>query len=121
MGSSLLFYSDLQYPHAVGKSTVLVAALQGFNNARVVFSGSLDMFSDEFLSSPAQQGRSGAQRFDHAANADFVDSISQWVFKERGVLRYSDVRHYPAGRSNETPGYYTVSDEVVGLRLDMIC
>jgi oligosaccharyltransferase complex subunit beta len=36
-----------QYPHAVGKSTLLVAALQARNNARVVFSGSMDFFSDE--------------------------------------------------------------------------
>ena len=37
----------VQYPHAVGKGTVLVAAMQARNNARVVFSGSIDMFSDE--------------------------------------------------------------------------
>lgn len=37
------------YPHAVGKSTLLVAGLQARNNARVVIAGSLDMFSDEYL------------------------------------------------------------------------
>ena len=44
------YYPDVkisEYPHAVGKSTLLVAALQARNNARVVFSGSLDFFSDE--------------------------------------------------------------------------
>ena len=42
---------SFQFPHAVGKSTVLIAALQARNNARVVFSGSLDFFSDKFFTS----------------------------------------------------------------------
>lgn len=45
----------LQYPHAVGKNTVLIAGLQARNNARVVFSGSLSFFSDEFFTSPVQK------------------------------------------------------------------
>lgn len=44
-----------EYPHAVGKKTVLIAALQARNNARVVVSGSLDFFSDEFFSAPVQK------------------------------------------------------------------
>ena len=38
-----------EYPHAVGASTVLVGALQARNNARVVVSGSIDLFSNEFV------------------------------------------------------------------------
>merc|ERR1712141_879279 len=38
-----------EYPHATGKSTVLVAGLQARNNARVVFAGSIDMFSDKLF------------------------------------------------------------------------
>lgn len=45
----------LQYPHAVGKNTLLIAALQARNNARVVFSGSLFFFSDEAFNSPVQK------------------------------------------------------------------
>lgn len=44
-----------QYPHAVGKNTLLIAALQARNNARVVFSGSLYFFSDEAFTSPVQK------------------------------------------------------------------
>lgn len=43
-----------EYPHAVGKSTVLIGALQARNNARVVFSGSLELFSDRFLTAEVQ-------------------------------------------------------------------
>lgn len=41
-----------EYPHAVGRKTVLIAALQARNNARIVFSGSLFFFSDEAFNSP---------------------------------------------------------------------
>lgn len=52
---NLLLFIYLQYPHAVGKNTLLIAALQARNNARVVFSGSLYFFSDEAFNSPVQK------------------------------------------------------------------
>ena len=48
--SSYSYHADVaisEYPHAIGKSTLLLAALQARNNARVLFAGSLDFFSDE--------------------------------------------------------------------------
>lgn len=52
----------LQYPHAVGRNTLLIAGLQARNNARVIFSGSLDFFSDAFFNSAVQKATPGAQR-----------------------------------------------------------
>lgn len=52
----------LQYPHAVGKNTLLIAGLQARNNARVIFSGSLDFFSDAFFNSAVQKATPGSQR-----------------------------------------------------------
>ena len=49
----------LQFPHAVGKDTLLIAALQARNNARVVFIGSLDFFSDEFFTYGVQNANGG--------------------------------------------------------------
>lgn len=49
--------SMFQYPHAVGKNTLLIAALQARNNARIVFSGSLYFFSDEAFTSPVQKAQ----------------------------------------------------------------
>lgn len=46
-----------EYPHAVGRNTLLIAALQARNNARVLFSGSLYFFSDEAFTSPVQNVR----------------------------------------------------------------
>jgi len=63
--SSVLFsqgHCVLQFPHAVGKDTLLIAALQARNNARVVFVGSLDFFSDEFFTYGVQNAN-GGQRY----------------------------------------------------------
>lgn len=90
-----------EYPHAVGKNTVLIAALQARNNARVVFSGSLAFFSDELFS-----------RQD-AGNEAVGIAISQWVFGERGQLRVKSVRHGLADGLKAPPGgAYTIMDDV---------
>jgi len=44
----------VDFPQSAGVDTLLITALQARNNARVVFSGSLDLFSDKFFSSPVQ-------------------------------------------------------------------
>ena len=53
------------YPHAVGQNTFLVAGLQARNNARALFFGSLDFFSDAFFLSPVQNAL-GGQKYSFA-------------------------------------------------------
>lgn len=86
-----------QYPHAVGKNTLLVAALQARNNARVVFLGSLDFFSDEFFTANVQSGMSNKQYVVSVLNIlplTFNDlfsfDISQlfWCFPFRDVKKW---------------------------------
>ena len=50
-----------EYPHAVGQNTLLIAGLQARNNARVLFFGSLDLFSDEFFTSSVQNANGGTK------------------------------------------------------------
>nr|CAG4647021.1 EOG090X05EE [Megafenestra aurita] len=100
-----------EYPHAVGKNTVLIAALQARNNARVVVSGSLDFFSDEFFSSPVQKAL-GGQKYPKSGNQDLSESLTRWVFKEEGVLRVGKVSHHKAGEK-ESPQYYTIMENMV--------
>ena len=94
----------------MGKNTVLVAGLQARNNARVVFSGSLDFFSDSFSSSPVNSatGKAAPQ----SGNGALVKSLTQWVFKEKGVLRLSNVTHHKLGEKS-APAAYTVTEDVV--------
>uniref|UniRef100_A0A8D8URK8 Dolichyl-diphosphooligosaccharide--protein glycosyltransferase 48 kDa subunit n=1 Tax=Cacopsylla melanoneura TaxID=428564 RepID=A0A8D8URK8_9HEMI len=105
-----------EYPHAVGKNTVLVAALQARNNARVVFSGSLYFFSNEAFNSPVQKANKG-KLFDKSSNEAVVNALSAWVFKESGVIRVKSVSHQKVGEVSP-PAAYTIMDEVV-YRLEL--
>ncbi len=112
--TSYSYFTDnpvTDYPHAVGKSTLLIAGLQARNNARVIFSGSIDFFSNEFFAVPVQKGSSGA--VGDSGNRDAAISLTKWVFKEVGMLRSSNVSHYLVneGRGN-TPAGYTIEDVV---------
>ncbi|EQB78651.1 dolichyl-diphosphooligosaccharide-protein glycosyltransferase subunit-like protein [Camelus ferus] len=100
-----------QYPHAVGKNTLLIAGLQARNNARVIFSGSLDFFSDAFFNSAVQKAAPGSQRYSQTGNYELAVALSRWVFKEEGVLRVGPVSHHRVGEK-APPNAYTVTDLV---------
>ena len=51
-------------------------------------------------------------RFTQTGNRDLAVSLSQWVFKEKGVLRVGTVKHHRVGEST-APTAYTIMDEVV--------
>lgn len=112
--TSYSFFPDkpiTQYPHAVGKNTLLIAGLQARNNARVIFSGSLDFFSDAFFNSAVQKATPGAQRYPQTGNYELAVALSRWVFKEEGVLRVGPVSHHRVGETSP-PNAYTVTDLV---------
>lgn len=83
---------------AIGRDTVLISALQARNNARVVFSGSLLLFSDRFASSATD-------------NQYLVSEITKWTFQERGLLRATNITHHRVGET-EPPLLYTVKDDI---------
>eukprot|EP01121_Diplochlamys_sp_Union-15-3_P003498 TRINITY_DN1339_c0_g1_i3.p1 TRINITY_DN1339_c0_g1~~TRINITY_DN1339_c0_g1_i3.p1 ORF type:complete len:435 (-),score=81.64 TRINITY_DN1339_c0_g1_i3:60-1364(-) len=98
-------------PQVVGKRTALVSALPARNNARVVVTGSLALFSDRYINSKVQKyGSNSAPR--SSGNLEFVKQISTWVFKEAGVLRASNLKHHVKGQS-QAPAIYTVNEEIV--------
>ncbi|CAH0381901.1 unnamed protein product [Bemisia tabaci] len=105
------------YPHAIGKNTLLIAALQARNNARVVFSGSLYFFSDEAFTSPVQKAQS-KQRHEVSGNAQVAEAISKWVFAESGVLRVKSVSHHKLGETAPPPAYTIMDTAVFTLELE---
>ncbi|XP_054728152.1 dolichyl-diphosphooligosaccharide--protein glycosyltransferase 48 kDa subunit [Anastrepha obliqua] len=101
-----------EYPHAVGRETLLIAALQARNNARVIFSGSLHFFSDEAFTAPVQNAQDGITH-KQASNQEVATAISRWVFGESGRLRVSTVSHHKEGESLPPEQAYTITDPVV--------
>jgi oligosaccharyltransferase complex subunit beta len=97
-----------EYPAAIGRSTVLVGALQARNNARVILTGSIDMFSDEFINANVAQAGAKPTK---SGNGDFVNSLTKWVFQEVGVLRVKSVTHHKVGEA-KPPREYTITEDV---------
>lgn len=62
-------------------TNVLIGAMQARNNARVVVAGSSDFFSDKAFDSSKQ------------ANRHLTQELLKWTFKEKSLLRYSQVSH----------------------------
>lgn len=100
-----------EYPHAVGRGTLLIAALQARNNARIVFSGSLYFFSDEAFTSSVQKAQ-GGQLFKKSGNQDVANSLIKWVFGEQGRIRVENVAHHLEGQKTAPP-FYTITEPVV--------
>ncbi|KAL7748652.1 oligosaccharyl transferase glycoprotein complex, beta subunit [Sorochytrium milnesiophthora] len=92
-------------PFAAGSGIGLVSALQARNNARVVLTGSLQMFSDQFLKA---QGESGVS----IINTAFVEQVSRWTFHEKSVLRVANTKHARAGE-HAPRDHYRIKDHIV--------
>jgi len=99
------------YPNSVGKNTQLITSLQARNNARVLFVGSMDFFSDEFFSANVDHALS-KQAPVRSGNEALAKAISKWVFKEIGVLRVGNVSHRLSDNSAINPREYTIMEDV---------
>ena len=88
---------------------MLIAALQARNNARVIVSGSLYFFSDEAFGATVEKIHTGKKS--PSGNKNVAVALSQWVFKEHGVLRVKSVSHN-LKNGRKTPNY-TVMDKII--------
>lgn len=76
----VLTKADVHEKH-VGQGVSLVSAVQGRNNARILFSGSLELFKNE------------QWRNKDVVNMAFTKAITEWTFGQRGVLKVSNRKH----------------------------
>ncbi|KMZ71844.1 Dolichyl-diphosphooligosaccharide--protein glycotransferase [Zostera marina] len=98
-------------PGLSGSTISLVSTVQARNNARMLVSGSLDLFSNRFFKSNVQKsGSSTSHKI--AGNEQFVTEISKWVFHERGHLKAVNVTHHKIGEIEE-PSMYRIKDDSV--------
>lgn len=89
-----------ELPLANGADTLLVAAVQARNNARVVIAGSSLVFSDEAILASVRLASSPESSGQPSDNLAFAQAISQWCFQRTGVLRATGVRHTRADGTN---------------------
>jgi oligosaccharyltransferase complex subunit beta len=92
-----------------GSSMAVVAGFQSKSGARVVWTGSVDMFSNEYMGQKVSSGKK-------SGNEMVVRDLSKWAFQESMVLRVDKVEHHRVGES-EPREQYTIEDEVVRIPL----
>jgi len=96
-------------PQSAGRDTLLVTALQARNNARAVFAGSLDMFSDKFFNAAVKTDDTEAKK---SGNEEFCIELSKWTFAERGLLRSRDLSYHIKGSNVKNPQQVRIKDNL---------
>ncbi|XP_051127390.1 dolichyl-diphosphooligosaccharide--protein glycosyltransferase 48 kDa subunit-like [Andrographis paniculata] len=94
----------LNPPPLTGTTISLVSVLQARNNARVMITGSLAMFSNKLFKSGVQRSGS-SDKYENSGNEQFVTELSKWVFHERGHLKAMNLKHNKIGETEEPAGY----------------
>ncbi|KAL2521106.1 Dolichyl-diphosphooligosaccharide--protein glycosyltransferase 48 kDa subunit [Forsythia ovata] len=80
------------------------------NNARIIISGSLDLFSNRLFRSGVQKAGS-SYKYEKSGNEQFVTELSKWVFHERGHLKAVNLKHNKVGGTDE-PSMYRINDDL---------
>ncbi|KAA8902588.1 Dolichyl-diphosphooligosaccharide--protein glycosyltransferase subunit WBP1 [Sphaerosporella brunnea] len=104
-------FAYAEEPWSAGTQMHYVTAVQLRNNARVVVSGSAEMFSNEFFDMEVQAPNGQATK---TANQEFAKEITQWAFQESGVVKVIAVRHYLSNQTDApiNPNVYRVKNDI---------
>ncbi|PSK42540.1 hypothetical protein B9Z65_4454 [Elsinoe australis] len=78
---------------ASGSQLSLITGFQARNAARLTVLGSAEMLQDEWFDAKVKGVRHGEDSV-KSSNQKFAEALSQWTFKELGVLRVGRVQHY---------------------------
>ncbi|TIC58256.1 Dolichyl-diphosphooligosaccharide-protein glycosyltransferase 48kDa subunit [Wallemia mellicola] len=71
----------------------IISALQTTKNSRIVWSSSLDLFSNDYIND------------EDVCNCQFVKNLVDWTFNKLNNVQVTDITHYRTGE-NETAEYY---------------
>ena len=109
-------------PFAVGNQIALVSTMQARNSARFTTFGSVEALENKWFDATARLPAGQKQK---VVNRDFAKQVTEWAFKETGVLKVQSVSHYLteyASIANSTdvdqaknlnPKIYRVKNDVV--------
>ncbi|CAA2960930.1 dolichyl-diphosphooligosaccharide--protein glycosyltransferase 48 kDa subunit-like [Olea europaea var. sylvestris] len=97
-------------PSLTGTAVSLVSVVQARNNARIIISGSLDLFSNRLFRSAVQKVGS-SYKYEKSGNEQFVTELSKWVFHERGHLKAVNLKHNKV-EGTEEPSMYRINDDL---------
>ena len=99
---------------ATGSQLSLVTAFQARNSARFTLLGSAEALEDKWFDARVQLPHPGAKPA-KATNALFAQKLTQWTFKETGVVSAGPVTHHLA----EGQGQPLANTTALGVPLDV--
>lgn len=72
----------------------------------------MEFFSNEFFESSVEKSSDNSKKFSQSGNEALSVALTQWLFKEKGVLRVVDVKHHEIGKT-QPPSAYTIKQNIV--------
>ena len=113
---------SVEDPFATGSQLALISAMQARNSARFTVLGSLDMLQDKWFSASV---KSPTGKSTKTVNRDFAKQLTEWVFKEVGVLKVDQVTHYLVDDANQPAPNTTQigfkNPEIYRIKNDVVC
>ena len=112
---------NVEDPFATGAQITLISAMQARNSARFTVLGSLEMLADKWFDASVKTigGKSSK-----TVNRDFARQVTEWTFKEVGVLRVNSMQHYEV-QSDKAPGNTTqvgfLNPTIYRIKNDVVC
>lgn len=110
---------------ASGSQLSLITGFQARNAARLTVLGSAEMLQDEWFDAKVKGVRPGEDSV-KSSNQKFAEALSQWTFKELGVLKVGRVQHYlneGAAKSTNlsTSNVQEINPEIYRIKNDVVC
>lgn len=101
----------------------LVSAMQARNSARFTVVGSAESLQDKWFSAKVKTAAGGKET--KTANRDFAKQVTSWTFKETGVVKVGQVKHYlkedavdGSAPSNESG---KLNPQIYRIKTDAVC
>jgi len=112
----------------LGKLVGIAVAVQAHNNARAVFTGSAELFSNTYCSVVTQGFVPNffavcffpPRRFfdtlvngQKSGNEAFSAAVAKWTFQQTGVIRISNPKHSRANSEGKSLSWYRINDDMI--------
>jgi oligosaccharyltransferase complex subunit beta len=107
---------------ATGSQLALISAMQARNSARFTVLGSLEMLQDKWFDASVK-APSGTNS--KTENRDFARQLTEWTFREVGVLKVFYVQHHEIVKatkpSENTTAIGQYNPEIYRIKNDVVC
>ena len=107
---------------ATGSQLALISAMQARNSARFTVLGSLEMLQDKWFSASVKAPNGKSTK---TVNRDFARQLTEWAFKEVGVLKVENVRHHLVTDAKQPPSNTTqlgfLNPDIYRVKNDVVC